>query len=556
MSPTAAIYFHPDAYSVARKDLKGRHSAGAGFLRAFARYHAGNPLFCYTGNRALAAEFAKAVETGAGRPRPVSWIPLSDVRRLSEPGCLFLPGPGFGEYAWQRRFFNQRGYSLCGVTHTISTFRVMDMLGDYLIAPLQPWDALVVTSQPARNAINRVLEGWGEYLGTRLGARPPLHLRLPVIPLGVDCERFTDTPERRAAGARLRQEQGIAPEDIVVLFFGRLSFHAKAHPLPMFQACERAQARTRRKIHLVLTGGASNKEIGQEFADSARRYCPSVNTVILDGSDPKNAEASWPAADIFMSLSDNIQETFGLTPIEAMAAGLPVIVSDWDGYRDTISDGEVGFRIPSLLPPTGSGRELAFRHMIGMDSSDRYLGYASQATAVDADAAAAALLRLAEDGELRRRMGEAGRRRARALYDWPVVMAAYERLWAELAQARAQEPEVAPLASGAEPAPLRADPFSIFQGFATRQLGLDYRLTCPHNDPRMALAHILAAGMNSYAASTLLPQEECLRLLRYVHGKERSLDEVSALFHSDQADRVARTVAWLVKCALLKAWLG
>ncbi|HYG89658.1 MAG TPA: glycosyltransferase family 4 protein [Azospirillum sp.] len=556
MPPTAAIYFHPDAYSVTRKDLKGRHSAGAGFLRAFARHHAGERLFCYTETRARAVEFAKAIGAAAGRPRPTAWIPLPDVRRLAEPGCLFLPGPGFGEYVWPRRFFDQRAYSLCGVTHTVSTFRVMDMLGDYLIAPLQPWDALVVTSRPARDAIVRVLDGWGEYLGTRMGARPSLHLRLPVIPLGVDCDRFADTPERRAAGARLRQEHGIAPEDVVVLFFGRLSFHAKAHPLPMFLACEQAQARTRRKIHLILTGGSSNPEIGQEFADGARRYCPSVNTIILDGSDPGNAEASWTAADIFLSLSDNIQETFGLTPIEAMAAGLPVIVSDWDGYRDTITDGEVGFRIPTLIPPTGSGRDLALRHMIGVDSSDRYLGYVSQATAVDATAATGALLRLIEDGDLRRRMGEAGRRRAQALYDWSAVMAAYEGLWADLAQARAREPEVAPLAAGAEPAPLRADPFGVFQGFATRQFGLGYRLSCPHGDPHAALARILAASMNTFAATTLLPPEESLRLLQHVHGRERSLEDVTALFPPDQADRVGRTVAWLVKCALLTARLG
>ena len=29
-----------------------------------------------------------------------------------------------------------------------------------------------------------------------------------------------------------------------------------------------------------------------------------------------------------------------------MAAGLPVVVSDWDGYRYTVTDGVEGFRIP------------------------------------------------------------------------------------------------------------------------------------------------------------------------------------------------------------------
>ena len=66
--------------------------------------------------------------------------------------------------------------------------------------------------------------------------------------------------------------------------------------------------------------------------------------------------------DIFCSLSDNIQETFGITPIEAMSAGLPVVVSDWDGYRDTVRDGIDGFRVPTQMPPPGYGDELALRH--------------------------------------------------------------------------------------------------------------------------------------------------------------------------------------------------
>ncbi|WP_207460975.1 glycosyltransferase family 4 protein [Azospirillum sp. SYSU D00513] len=556
MPSTAAIYYHPDAFSIARSDLKGRHSAGAGFLAALSRHHNAMPLHCYASERRLAVEFAQTVERMAGRPRPVSWIATSNLAKLAEPGCLFLPGPTLGEYAWQRRFSDQRAYSLCGVTHTICTPGVMDALGDYMVAPLQPWDALIVTSHPARTAISAVLESWGDYLQTRFGGQAHSPVQMPVIPLGVDCDRFTGTPENCTLGAELRRRHGIGPDDVVVLFYGRLSFHAKAHPLPMFQACEQTQARMHRKLHLVLTGSASNAEIEREFQEGARRYCPSVNTIILDGTDPAHGLAPWFGADVFMSLSDNIQETFGLTPIEAMAAGLPVIVSDWDGYQDTISDGEVGFRIPTLLPLPGSGQELAYRALMKVDSSDRYMGAASQATAVDAAAAGDALLRLAEDPELRRRMGEAGRKRARALFDWSVVIAAYEALWGELAQLRASAEEIAPLRPAAEPFPLRADPFLVFHGFATRQMGLDTRLFCGHADPEKALTDILVAGMNTFSAGTLLPPESVQLLLRHAQGQERSLEELTGLLAPDLRRRAARTVGWLVKCGLLEVRFG
>ena len=147
---------------------------------------------------------------------------------------------------------------------------------------------------------------------------------------------------------------------------------------------------------------------------------------------PENLRA-WFAADIFVSFADNVQESFGLTPIEAMAAGLPVVVSDWNGYRDSVRDGVDGFRIPTIMPPPGMGEGLAFIYAAGYAPYDTMVGGAAQITAVHLSAAANALVKLIEDPELRRRMGAAGRKRARETYDWPVIVRAYQRLWNELA---------------------------------------------------------------------------------------------------------------------------
>ena len=140
-----------------------------------------------------------------------------------------------------------------------------------------------------------------------------------------------------------------------------------------------------------------------------------MRTTVLDGRDPAIRRSVWHAADLFVSPSDSIQETFGLAVLEAMAVGLPVVASDWDGYRDIVRDGETGFLAPTLMVD-GATAGATVRLMVGELTYDHFLAECSQATAVDVPAMAEAIARLAGDAALRRRMGEAGRRtRRRAL---------------------------------------------------------------------------------------------------------------------------------------------
>ncbi|MBJ7253045.1 MAG: hypothetical protein JHC89_16970, partial [Acetobacteraceae bacterium] len=78
---------------------------------------------------------------------------------IAKAGSLFLPGPGLESYAyWRRRSGNQRAFSLCGVTHTTSTDRVMDALAHSLTAPVQPWDAIICTSRAVQSMVRRQLQ--------------------------------------------------------------------------------------------------------------------------------------------------------------------------------------------------------------------------------------------------------------------------------------------------------------------------------------------------------------------------------------------------------------
>lgn len=545
---SAAIYYEPKSFTLARSDLKGRHSASAGFMGGVARHVAEDPVHCYTVSAAAAQHCADLLRQQAGRPRPVRWVRLGDLDGLAAAGCLFVPDPQLASQAWMRRSGDQRAFSICGVTHTICSAAVLSAIGDYLLAPLQPWDALICTSQAARAAILGHLERYADYLAERTGGRPALPLRLPVIPLGVDCRRFAEGDRAAALRAGFRGRLGIAEDDMAMLFFGRLSFHAKAHPLAMVAAVEAAARRLGRRFHFLFVGQYPNDQLIKDFRAVAGA-APSVAVHFLDGSDDALAEACWHGADLFLSLSDNIQETFGLTPIEAMAAGLPAIVSDWDGYRDTVVDGETGFRVATAVPPAGTGEELAMAYAAQQISYDRFIGGASMATAVDVAACTEAIIRLAEDAELRRRMSAAARRRAREHYDWSVVIGQYQELWGELAAIRrSAAAETTPRRPGTPANPLCDDPFRVFGNFASEVLTDDAAVTV--DDTCRPLAEALSLEINTYMLAHFLPAADLARLVERLRGRPQTL---AGLAHGHaQPQRVRMAVMWMLKLAVAK----
>ena len=316
----AVLLHHPDAVDMTREKLMGRHAAGAGFLDGFVRHAGVERYLCHVLEAEHGEDFASRVAAIAGEARPCAAVTLSGIGELAETDrTLFVPDPSLGLHAWRRRGAGAKRYSLCGIHHTVSSDGAMDGLGALLTAPVQPWDAVICSSRAAKAVIVRLLDNYADYLNGRGGGAFTAQVKLPVIPLGVDCDRFAQGDERQMVRASVRRGLGIADNDIAVLFFGRLSFHAKAHPLPMYLALQEAATRTGRRLHLLQTGRFAYSGIEREFRDGARQFAPAVNPIFLDGRDDAVCRDVWYAADVFTSLSDNIQESFGLTPIEAMA---------------------------------------------------------------------------------------------------------------------------------------------------------------------------------------------------------------------------------------------
>ena len=339
------IYFHPDAYSVNRAKLMGRNVAGNSFLGGYLlnKRSSTERVYAMVADDQHFDAFKSFVESSGQRVEIEAIVPQR-LANCSRASTLYYPGPDITQQASFRATVSSFEWSICGITHTTSSSGAMDAITDLITSPIQPWDAVICTSSAVKKNVEVVLQAQVDSLKERLGITKIVLPQLPVIPLGIHTEDFAYTSEQRA---RARAALNTDDDTLVVLYTGRLSFHAKAHPLAMYQALENAAQVTGKEVVLVECGWHANEYIEKAFAAGAQMVSPSVRVVTLDGRIAENRETAWASADVFCSLSDNIQETFGIVPIEAMAAGLPVVVSDWDGYKDTVRDGIDGFRIPT-----------------------------------------------------------------------------------------------------------------------------------------------------------------------------------------------------------------
>lgn len=235
------------------------------------------------------------------------------------------------------------------------------------------------------------------------------------------------------------------------------------------------------------------------------------------------------------------------------AVGLPVVVSDWDGYKDTVRDGIDGFRIPTLMPQAGLGGDLALRHALEIDTYDMYCGHACSLVAVDVAATAQAFVRLFQSPELRRQMGEAGRQRARAVFDWSAIIPQYEALWAQLTEirkAQAKDQKLLP-----HPWPARMDPFHAFAGYPTRTLTPQTVLALVDGDAETALQRTLSyrqLAMIDFAKAILPSEAEIWAVLQAGSAGPKAALDLVAQIPAERQAFVFRSLAWLVKLRVLK----
>ena len=498
----AVIYLNPEAYDTSKEHLMGRHSAGESFLKGFLNHGDVSRFYMWDVANKGQANLQPLIDSLRPGVEPV-YLRREQRAAFSQVGAMHVPTPQIAREAWSRRPFGSTHYSITGITHTTATGRIMDAIADLIVAPLEPWDALICTSNAVRDSLTVQIEALRAHFSERMGATAVPQPRLEMIPLGINTDDFVQDP---ADGPRWRAKLGIPDDAIVVLYVGRLNYTSKMNPAPMAMALERAARLTKKPIHWVLSGWAASEVVAKNYHDETRSACPSVTYHVVDGREMDARRTIWSVADIFLSLSDNLQETFGLTPLEAMAAGIPVVVSDWNGYRDTVRHNRDGMRVSTYTPPAGKGGDFAYRHANEWDNYEIYVGGVSQTTVVDIDEAARAVATLANDPALRRRMGDNGRQRAKSAFDWKAIIPQYQALWADLNQRRQAGQAATTRASRQNP--WRLDPFRMFAGYPTEWLTPSSMIALTPGEPWKNSEDLLKSPLVRYARAYLPSAQE------------------------------------------------
>lgn len=540
-SPSFSLYFASDAYSTANR-MMGRQAAGKALIRGVIRKWPNSTLRGVVSTEKATNDMVRQLQQEGFSGQIISSV-LPDWRVARDMGTLYYPAPPMKNLAAARNQLSPSAFSFMGVTHTLSSSGVLDVISDLVLPPFQPWDALICTSKAAYDLVNDVHTEMKAYWSDTIGATRFVDVVKPIIPLGINAPEF-----KRNSGdhQKARGSFCITDDEVVFLFAGRLSFSAKANPAVLYQALEQVAQTTEKTLVCIEAGVFPGEYYRQAYSEAQSTLAPSVRFIYVNGKESMSYRAAWQAADVFVSLSDNIQETFGLTPVEAMAAGLPVVVSDWNGYKDTVRDGIDGFRIPTISAPHGTGKELIARYVLERDSYDRYIGETSLATVVEPQALVQAFKCLVLDSELRLKMGSKGQKHAES-FDWPIILERYSELADHLNEVREQHAKLPPLSW-----PPHSDPFKRFAHFPSESLNGFWPVKAK-KDSIFRLHELSSLAMVNFAFNEHgFSQTALLQILQYLHQKGE-LSVESLLVQTGSANRIGiQALMWLWKFDLIE----
>jgi len=160
------------------------------------------------------------------------------------------------------------------------------------------------------------------------GYKKPYH----IIPTGIYIDRLRKINYKKKEINRLRKTLGIAENEMVLLFLGRISLEKNIEELINQYA---KLTKSHNKTKLVIVGGGPDVD---KFKKQAINLKIDDKVVFTGMIPPNEVGFYYQIADLFVNFSTT--ETQGLTYIEALASGLPLLVK-WDSNLEGVLETQI-----------------------------------------------------------------------------------------------------------------------------------------------------------------------------------------------------------------------
>ncbi|HLN53545.1 MAG TPA: glycosyltransferase family 1 protein [Lentimicrobium sp.] len=170
--------------------------------------------------------------------------------------------------------------------------------------------------------------------------------KMEVIPCGFNPREFQPVNKQEA-----RKQVGIGPDEKIILSIGRI---VPRKGVDNIIRSLRFLKKQFANIRLLVVGGDAYPDYGpsadeiKRLKNISREYKVQDKVTFTGPKMPLELKYYYSAADVFISTP--WYEPFGITPLESMACGTPVVGSNVGGIKYTVKDGETGFLVPPKKP--------------------------------------------------------------------------------------------------------------------------------------------------------------------------------------------------------------